>query len=350
MNEPHSAIEKQASTKLNQQGIDSGRIKTAIDQAEAAAEPSMQSNSQQRLDIARTESSRAEKNDEQKIDEEKINIQEEVVFEEVESSEYKPAAAIKEEIVYPVIHVEEASRKGIKVLVLGFVGGLILASALSIGGAYLLFGDKLLGGLEQEKPVVKQVISYDDINRQSEIERIKLEAMEKERDAAVAITRALERERDAAIAAAKVQQSMREVEKRAAKIIAEQERKATIKLNNAARRARRAEREAALAKQSENEARLQVMRAKIEAEAKVKAMELLNIARQASAVMPATVASEPVLLPAAVQPAAVVRATVRAAKEKTIKHQSFQQIRVPVHRPSFYQPVKSKKQFNKGGY
>jgi type II secretory pathway predicted ATPase ExeA len=275
------------------------KIKAAIDQVDAMEQLSAQHNSQIKNHGARQEAH----------GEETTPLQQEASFEEVVRAKYKSAETTKEDVAYPIIHLKDESSKNIKVLALGFIGGLVLASILSIGGAYLLFGDKLLNTTEHEKPVTEKPVSYSEISRQGEIERIKLEAMEKERDAAVAITRALERERDAALAAAKAQQSMREVEKRAAKIIAEQERKTTQKLDSAAKRARQAEQATAIAKQSENEARLQAMQTKI------KAMEQLKVMRQADVVLAQPAAPEASPLPVPPQPTVAVRQPETIAKE-----------------------------------
>ena len=153
-------------------------------------------------------------------------------------------------------------------LILGFVGGLLLASALSVGVIYLLFGDKLENKVESIEKKSEYVEPNQDVTYKTELERVKLDAMQKERDAALAITKALERERDAALATAKAQESMRNVEMRAAEIIAEQERKAAVALKKANRRARQAELEAEQAQANEHKAKIQAMQSIIEAEKK----------------------------------------------------------------------------------
>jgi len=189
------------------------------------------------------------------------------------------------EDVYPIIQVEDNSKKNINVLVLGFAGGMLLAAILILVMAYAMFGDKT-----SEVPVQVQlpqnpiVAPYDDATMQAELQRkesqrleaqrkqemetVKLQAIEKERDAAMAITKALERERDAALLAAKAQREMRDAEKRASEIIAEQEIKALREVKKAQQRAKKAEIAAAKAKERENFAKTQAKKARLASEKK----------------------------------------------------------------------------------
>jgi general secretion pathway protein A len=207
--------------------------------------------------------------EQEEIAKEEPEIEEKIVFEEMSHDEHQSRAKDKIEDIYPIIQVENNSSKGLKVLILGFIGGLILASAISIGGAYLLFGDKLNDKSESVNVVQDPITLIDKVEKNAELERVKLEAIQKERDAALAITKALERERDAAIATAKAQESMRAAERRAAEILAEQERKSARDLKIATRRARKAEIEAAQAKEREHNTKLKAIESKRAAEAKL---------------------------------------------------------------------------------
>lgn len=138
------------------------------------------------------------------------------------------------EDVYPIVHVEENPRKGINLLLLGLAGGLFVAASAMAAFAWVLFSSNDMGmSSKMQSPLT---------NIQIEEEQRKLEILQKERDAALAVSRALERERDAAITAAKAQQEMRAAEMRAAEILAQQEREAEARLREARARARAAER------------------------------------------------------------------------------------------------------------
>ena len=165
---------------------------------------------------------------------------------------------------YPLIHVKDNTKKDIKVLISGFIGGLILASIISLGGAYYLFGGGQVNKVEYIESKQEVSAIREEASIKLESDRIRLEAIEKERDAALATTKALERERDAALATAKAEESMRKVERRAAEILAQQERESAEKLKQATERARIAELEAARAKENEHKAKLKVMQKIIE--------------------------------------------------------------------------------------
>jgi len=243
---------------------------------------------------------------------EDAELEEKVFFEEVPHKERRSRKAPRHKIedVYPVIQVEDNSKKGMKVLVLGFIGGLVLASIISIGGVYLLLGDKQGNKSEQAEASDASVMSRDIAEKNAQLERVRLEAIKKERDAALAITKALERERDAAIATAKAQESMRAAERRAAEIIAEQERKSARDLKKATRRARKAELEAAKAKEREHKARLSAMQAKLDADVRLKKARAAKAKKQIEAVVP-----EPVVVPVPVVKKAVVKKPVKKANK-----------------------------------
>ena len=150
--------------------------------------------------------------------------------------------------LYPVIQVEEQTKSNINGLIIGFSGGMFLASILLVVFVFMY-------GIKAE---VEPVSVSDDVlqqdkmrNNQRLVEDDQLKAIQKERDAALAIGKALERERDAALAAAKSQQEMRAAEMRAAEIIAGQERSAAREVKRAKERARQAEMDAAKSRERE---------------------------------------------------------------------------------------------------
>ncbi|MCW9013490.1 MAG: AAA family ATPase [Gammaproteobacteria bacterium] len=224
---------------------------------------------------------------------------EEVVIEHVEaepefeSQKSSYSENINYEKAYPIIQVEDSSKKNINALVLGLAGGMFLASLMLVG--YVVFSGITLNQPQQVQQMVPPVeqVSQLELQRRTEIEQARINAMQQERDAALALTKALERERDAAIASAKVQEEMRAAEQRAAEIIAEQERKTAIQITQARKRARQAELAAIRAEQRETQAREKAEQIRLEAEqARVEAARLKTVesAKQASAVAPVSVA------------------------------------------------------------
>jgi len=332
MEEILDVIDKQAEQKLSDQGIDSSQnvineenedeikakadelaVEEAIAHAEAEDElerlgiqKHQQSSARKVIKSSESEGkeSEAEEANHKILNEEDLDkietsasepeLEEKIFFEEVPHNEHRSTKTAKNKIedVYPIIQVEENSRKGMKVLVLGFIGGLVLASIISIGGAYLLLGDKQDNNTEQAEATGTSSVSGEVAEKKTQLERIKLEAIQKERDAALAMTKALERERDAALATAKAQESMRDAERRAAEIIAEQERKSARDLKKATRRARQAELEAAKAKEREHKSKLKAMQAKLEADLQLKKAKEAKAKIQAEIVAP-----KPVVMP-----------------------------------------------------
>jgi len=163
------------------------------------------------------------------------------------------------EDVYPIVHIEENPKKGLSMILMALVGGMFVASVIMMSAAWIMFG----GSDKYNQSVMSQ-----DLNQQSskEIENRELKALQKERDAALAVTRALERERDAALQAAKAQKEIRAAELRAAEILAAQERAASKRLQEARARAREAE-------QAESNARAREYRLKLKAEKKEAELE-----------------------------------------------------------------------------
>ena len=172
-----------------------------------------------------------------------------------------------DEDVYPIVHIEENPRKGFNMVLLGIVTGMFIASIAMMAAAWMMFGSKA----DISEPVVQQ--SQTQIE-QNMADKRELEALQKERDAAVAESKALERERDAALKAAKAQEAIRAAEMRAAEILAEQERRVQKRLQQA--RARTLEAERAEAKAREREGKLKLQAEKREAELEKHRLALLR--------------------------------------------------------------------------
>lgn len=137
---------------------------------------------------------------------------------------------------YPIVHIEESSKKGLGMIITGIVVGMFIASIAMVSFAWMFLnsnGNDLISS-------VQSVSVNEELEKNNNLREI--EMMQKERDAALAINRALERERDAALSAAKIQQEIRAIEQRAAEILAEQESRAEKRLRNAQARTREAER------------------------------------------------------------------------------------------------------------
>ena len=165
--------------------------------------------------------------------------------------------------LYPVIQVEEKSKPNINGLIVGFSGGMFLASILLVAFVFMYGVKTEVKSIESENKIVQ-----DDLIRGSRQEDglDQLRIIQKERDAALAVSKALERERDAALAAAKAQEEMRAAEMRAAEIIAEQERKAAREVRRAKERARQAELDAVKSKERERLAMEKVELERLKAE------------------------------------------------------------------------------------
>jgi len=140
----------------------------------------------------------------------------------------------RDEDVYPIVHIEENPKKGLNVVLLALVGGMFVASLIMMTAAWIMFGSSANTNQQSGLQIVNEQAKQTVENRE-------LKALEKERDAALAVTRALERERDAALQAAKAQEEIRAAELRVAEIIATQERAASKRLQQARARAREAE-------------------------------------------------------------------------------------------------------------
>ena len=166
---------------------------------------------------------------------------------------------IDDEGAFPIVHIEENPKKGFSMMLLGLVIGMFVASIAMMAIAWMLFSGK--GNLQQ--------FNQQDVNQPpiQETESRELKALQKERDAVVAVNRALELERDAAIKAAEAQEKIRAAELRAAEILAEQEREAERKLQQAKIRIKEAERAEARARARERKVKSQVEKKTAEIEA-----------------------------------------------------------------------------------
>lgn len=168
---------------------------------------------------------------------------------------------------YPIVHIEDNPRKGLNLVLIGLVIGMFIASMMMMAFAWVMLSDRE-GGVGELTPAEKSQPAI------SEAERLEMEALKKERDAALAERRALERERDAALTAAKAQEQMRAAEVRAAEILAEQERKTEARLNEARARARDAEIAEARARERERALQLRAQQRAAEFEAQLEAERL----------------------------------------------------------------------------
>lgn len=197
---------------------------------------------------------------------EELNISESKENKKAENVSPHMSRRKNDEEVYPIVHIEENSKKGLSMVLIGVVGGMFFASILMMVFAWMMLGAKNNG----------QQVSQQNVNQQTqrEAENRELKALQKERDAAIAVTRALERERDAALNAAKAQEEIRAAELRAAEILAEQEQRAEKKLQQARARVREAER--AESNALARERKLKLKADKREAELEVQRLNLLR--------------------------------------------------------------------------
>ena len=175
------------------------------------------------------------------------------------------------ENLYPVVQYDEKEKKSNSYLILGVAIGMFLTTLLVFAAGYFMFyKNPWTAGSQLAAPAVEPVPSVDAVNaeleKQKALEAVRLEALQKERDAAVAMNRALERERDAALASARAQQEMREAERQAAELMMQQERRTAEEIQRAREQARKAELIAAKARERERLARQQAEQARIDAE------------------------------------------------------------------------------------
>ena len=175
---------------------------------------------------------------------EDYNEEEPIVMEEEDfSHSFQRRQEDNFEDVYPIIHVDD-NKKSTSSLAIGLIFGFVI-SLLLISVIGYFFIDNLRP--PQNSNADNKTLSQ----HKAEIDHVRLQAVQKERDAALAISKALERERDAAIAAAKVQEEIHQAEKRAVEMVAEQTRKADTAMRLAEKRAQEAELAATRARKAE---------------------------------------------------------------------------------------------------
>jgi len=205
-------------------------------------------------------------------DNEKL-LDDDVKFEEKNIEALMASVKQDDSDIYPIVHVDENPGKGLSMMVIGLVAGMFIASLSMVAIAWMFLNSNSnnLVQTDENTPEVKESLQSS--------ERRELEIIQKERDAAIAVSRAMERERDAALSAAKIQEQMRAVEQRAAEILAEQERKAESMLREAQERARQAERAEAKALKRERNLKLKAEKVKL-AELESKRLRLLKEEKQ----------------------------------------------------------------------
>ncbi len=190
----------------------------------------------------------------------------------------KPGRAEYED-VYPIIHVDEKNSSNSS-LAIGLIGGVLISLLLIV-----IIGYFFIDTLKPQQTGIDTASAM--ATQKAELEKARMEAMQKERDAALAMSKALERERDAAIAAAKVQEEIRQAEKRAAELVAEQKRKTEVAMRLAQKRAREAEQAAARAREADRIARekMRQEQQRLEAIRLQREREELRIKQQQSALI-----------------------------------------------------------------
>ena len=183
------------------------------------------------------------------------------------------------EDAYPIIHVDDKKNRPGS-LAIGLISGIVISLLLITVIGYF-FIDNLI------PPQGSNNNSGALAEQKAEVDRVRLESIEKQRDAALAISKALERERDAAIAAAKVQEEIRLAEKRAVEMVAEQKRKADLAMRLAEKRAREAELAAARARKAElasqQKAKALLEKQRLDLALKKQRQEALRLKREAEA-------------------------------------------------------------------
>lgn len=193
----------------------------------------------------------------------KAQIEEQVVEQTLAGAAINEDRRHDDADVYPIVHVEESSKKGLGIVIAGMVAGMFIASIVMGGVAWMFLNSNGKNLFES----VQRVSVNEELEKNNNLREI--EIMQKERDAALAVSRALERERDAALSAAKIQEEIRAVELRATEILAEQESRAEKRLRDAQSRAREAERSEAKAIKRERALKRKTEEAKLaELEAK----------------------------------------------------------------------------------
>ncbi|VAW68682.1 hypothetical protein MNBD_GAMMA10-1299, partial [hydrothermal vent metagenome] len=178
---------------------------------------------------------------------------------------FDEARKTRAEEAYPIVHIEENPKKGTSMVLVGIVAGMFIASLAMMVMSWVMFGAK-----EPSAPVSASGVPIDfEAHREEDLRE--LQAIERERDTALAVSRALKLERDAAVNVVAAREKIRKAELRAAEILAEQAeqgRKIEKKLMAAKIRAQEAERAEARALDRERELRIKAQKKSKEIEAR----------------------------------------------------------------------------------
>ncbi len=164
---------------------------------------------------------------------------------------------------------KEGDRINTNYLLLGLAGGMFLASLIMVVAGYFLFSKNEVARSQEASTVRSSPLTADDSanrRRKADVDEVQLEAIRKQRDAMLALSRALERERDAALASARAQEDMREARRRVAELMIRQEGRSLAEIERARESARQTEIVAARAREQERLAQQQVARARIDVE------------------------------------------------------------------------------------
>lgn len=168
----------------------------------------------------------------------------------------EPSTTYKD--IYPIVHIAEEPKKNINLLILGFAGGMVLASIFMFTAAWMMFRG------EAPAPAAASAPANQATPGIAAVEQAQL-AIQHERDQAKAANEALQRELDAARMATQKQEAMRSAERRANEIISEQERRYSQEMERVRQRALDAEIAAAKARERERIANEEADRARYEA-------------------------------------------------------------------------------------
>jgi len=120
---------------------------------------------------------------------------------------------VRPDEMYPIMQIEEPPKKDTKMLIMGVVAGVFVASIVMMSAAWFMFGSN-----ENMQLMFQQSFeSQEQKDQRKAHEDEKLKALLKERDAAIAAKRALEQERDAALKVANAQKKLHQADLKAAK-------------------------------------------------------------------------------------------------------------------------------------
>jgi general secretion pathway protein A len=216
--------------KVNQTDVKNGEIGVDENEMQATAQEQQEKLPASEKSDAETAKSSADDGSKQNADIKQDDTPSEKAAPYISRSHHQE----EDDDTYPIVHIEENPRKGINLFLVAIVSGMFVASIVMMAAAWVMFGSS--DNRQQTEQNNQSQQSQQDVKNRELI------AIQKERDAALAVTRALERERDAALQAAKAQKEIRAAELRATEILAAQEREAEKRLQQARARARAAER------------------------------------------------------------------------------------------------------------